>query len=141
MTASVLHATAVALWRTDGWRAALLRGPSGAGTSDLALRLMGQGWRLVGDDYVHVFGSGDRLYAAPAERIAGMIEARGVGVVTARHLPLARVWLIVDCVQEGVERYPEEDHAEVSGAVVPRLTLDIRPASATAVIARAMRRL
>lgn len=141
MTDPIHHATAVALWCADGWRAALLRGPSGAGKSDLALRLMGQGWRLVGDDYVHVFASDNGLYAAPAERIAGMIEARGVGVVTARHLPLARVRLIVDCVQEGVERHPEEDDAEVAGAVVPRLTLDIRPASATAIIARAMRRL
>jgi serine kinase of HPr protein (carbohydrate metabolism regulator) len=138
---SPLHATAVAVWCGAGWRAALLRGPSGAGKSDLALRLMGQGWRLVGDDYVHVFASGGGLYAVPAERIAGMIEARGVGVVMARHLPLARVWLIVDCVQDGVDRHPEEDHAEVGGAVVPRLTLDIRPASATAIIARAMRRL
>ncbi|WP_029417023.1 HPr kinase/phosphorylase [Brevundimonas bacteroides] len=138
---SPVHATAVALCCADGWRAALLRGPSGAGKSDVALRLMGQGWRLVGDDYVHVFASADGLYAAPAERIAGRIEARGLGIVTARHLPVARVWLIVDCVQEGVERHPEEDHDTVGGAVVPRLTLDIRPASATAIIARAIRRL
>ncbi|MFY7850417.1 MAG: HPr kinase/phosphorylase [Brevundimonas sp.] len=118
-----------------------MRGPSGAGKSDLALRLMGEGWRLIGDDYVHAFASGDGLYVAPAERIAGRIEARGVGVVATLHRPLARVRLIVDCVQEGVERHPEEDHAEIAGAVVPRLMLDIRPASATAIIARAMRRL
>ncbi len=141
MSASPLHATAVACWCAQGWRAALLRGPSGAGKSDLALRLMGQGWRLVGDDYVHVFASRGGLYVAPADRIAGMIEARGVGLMTARHLALARVWLVVDCVQEGVERYPEEDHDTVVGAVVSRLTLDIRPASATAIISRAIRRL
>jgi serine kinase of HPr protein (carbohydrate metabolism regulator) len=102
---------------------------------------MGDGWRLIGDDYVHAFASGGCLYAAPAERIAGRIEARSVGVVATLHRPLARVRLIVDCVQERVERHPEDDLAEVAGAVVPRLTLDIRPASATAIIARAMRRL
>jgi serine kinase of HPr protein (carbohydrate metabolism regulator) len=131
----------VALWSAGGWRAVLLRGPSGAGKSDLALRLMDEGWRLVGDDYVHVFASGDGLYAAPADRLAGLVEARGVGIVAAAHLPLARVRLAVDCVQKDVERHPEGGFAELAGVSVPRLTLDIRPASATAVLARVMRRL
>ncbi len=131
----------MALWCADGWRAVLLRGPSGAGKSGLALRLMDEGWRLVGDDYVHVFASGDGLYAAPADRLTGLIEARGVGIVAAAHLPLARVRLAVDCVQEDVERHPEDDFAELAGVSVPRLTLDIRPASAAAVLARATRRL
>lgn len=114
---------------------------SGAGKSDLALRLLDEGWRLIGDDYVHAFASGEGLYVAPAERIAGMIEARGMGVVATLHRPLARVRLIVDCVQNSVERHPEDDRAEVAGVAVSRMTLDIRPASATAIIRLAMRRL
>ena len=129
------------MWGPDGWRAALLRGPSGAGKSDLALRLTAGGWRLVGDDYVHVFASGGGLHVAPAERIAGLIEARGLGVVATGHLRLARVRLIVDCVQAAVERHPDPDQAEIAGVRVPRLSLDIRPASAAALLTKAIRRL
>ncbi|MEQ7156484.1 HPr kinase/phosphorylase [Brevundimonas aurifodinae] len=136
-----VHATAVALRCADGWRGALLRGPSGAGKSDLALRLMAGGWRLVGDDYVHVFTSGGHPYAAPADRIAGRIEARGLGILRDRHLPLARVRLVVDCVQEAVERLPGPAIVTLAGAIVPALKLDIRAASSVALLAHAMRRL
>lgn len=141
MNPQPVHATAVALWCADGWRGALLRGPSGAGKSDLALRLMADGWRLVGDDYVHVFASGGHPYAAPAERIAGRIEARGLGILRDRHLPLARVSLVVDCVQEAVERLPDPVTVTLAGVTAPALSLDVRPASATALLAQAMRRL
>lgn len=141
MSGDLVHATTVALWGADGWRGALLRGPSGTGKSDLALRLMGEGWRLVGDDYVHVFSSGGELHAAPAERIAGLIEARGVGLVTARYIPVVRVRLVVDCLQETVERLPEIQTVRLARTDVPLLSLDVRPASATAVLTRAMRRL
>jgi len=136
-----VHATAVALWCRDGWRGALLRGPSGAGKSDLALRLMADGWRLIGDDYVHVFASGGDLFAAPAERIAGRIEARGVGIIPSRHLPLGRVRLVVDCLQHSGERLPETGAVTLSQVAVPLLSLDVRPASAPTLLAQAMRRL
>ncbi|MEG0819600.1 MAG: serine kinase, partial [Brevundimonas sp.] len=48
-----LHATAVARYSPAGWRGVLIQGPSGVGKSDLALRLIGQGWRLVADDWTH----------------------------------------------------------------------------------------
>ena len=85
----ILHATAVATATGQGWRAVLLRGPSGSGKSDLALRLMERGWRLVGDDYVEAWASGAGLFAAPASRLAGVIEARGVGLTGAANLTLA----------------------------------------------------
>ena len=54
-----LHGTVAAHWSPGrGWRAALISGPPGAGKSDLALRLLGRGWRLVSDDYAHVTASG-----------------------------------------------------------------------------------
>lgn len=141
MSDGPIHATAVALWSVGGWRGALLRGPSGAGKSDLALRLMFGGWRLVGDDYVHVFASGGDLYAAPADRIAGRIEARGMGILSASHLPLVKVSLVVDCVREPTERLPEAASVTLAATSVPVMALDVRPASATALLAKAMRRL
>ena len=57
-----LHGTVAARWTPGvGWRAVLITGEPGAGKSDLALRLIGRGWRLVGDDYVHLFASGGAL--------------------------------------------------------------------------------
>jgi serine kinase of HPr protein (carbohydrate metabolism regulator) len=141
MSDDLVHATAVALWCPDGWRGALLRGPSGAGKSDLALRLIADGWRLIGDDYVHVFASGGALFAAPAERIAGRIEARGVGIIPTRHLPLGRLRLIVDCLQHAGDRLPQTGWATLSQVAVPLLPLDVRPASAPTLLALAMRRL
>lgn len=100
---------------------------------------MADGWRLVGDDYVHVFASGGQAYTAPVDRIAGRIEARGLGILRDRYLPLARVWLVVDCMQEPVDRLPHPATVPLAGVTVPVLALDIRPASAAALLAHAMR--
>ena len=58
-----LHATVAALRHGGAWRGVLIQGRSGAGKSDLALRLMQNGWRLVGDDWVDVFACEGALYA------------------------------------------------------------------------------
>ena len=140
-TAQPIHATAVALFCSGGWHGALLRGPSGAGKSDLALRLMASGWRLIGDDYVHAWASGGALYAAPVDTIAGRVEARGLGIVSRPHRLASRIVLVVDCARQAVERLPEPQTASISGVIVARLTLDIRPASAVETLRLAIRRL
>lgn len=136
-----LHGTVVARHDLTGWRGALLCGPSGSGKSDLALRLFDMGWRLVADDYAHVWSSGQALYAAPPERIAGKIEARGLGIIGIDHRPVVRLVLRVDCVQHTVERLPEPTFETICGLSLPRLELDIRPASATVTVGHAIDRL
>lgn len=133
----LIHATAVAAYVGEGWRAALLRGPSGSGKSDLALRMIGRGWRLVGDDYVEVWASGGAAYACGPERIAGLIEARGVGPVTVPRLALARVSLIVDCVA-APDRLPEESAEALAGIDVARLALAALESSAPDKLALAL---
>ena len=107
----------------------------------MALRLIDAGWRLVADDYSHVWASGDGLYACAPDRIAGRIEARGLGIVDAAARPVARVCLLVDCVQDASERLPEPLFETVAGVRLPRLVLDIRPASAACTLALAIDRL
>ena len=136
-----LHATVVARPSADGWRGVLLVGPSGAGKSDLALRLIALGWRLVADDYAHVWASGGALYACCAPSIAGRIEARGVGILDSGALPLARLVLAVECLNAPPERLPDDRSQTLHGIRMPRLSLDIRPASAAVVLAHAMDRL
>ncbi len=138
---SPIHATAVARAGRDGWRGVLLRGPSGAGKSDLALRLIAAGWRLVADDYADIWASGGALYASAPARIAGRIEARGLGIVDAPTLPLARIVLVVDCRQAPAERLPDPDRDSLCDVSLPRLDFDVRPASASIILAHAMDRL
>ena len=130
-----VHATTVALQVKSRWRAVLLRGPSGAGKSDLALRLIGAGGRLVSDDQTHLARSGRSLVATPPPALAGMIEARGVGIVRLpRNNLLARasVALLVDLVPpERMERLPEPQSETLLDITLPRL--DLSPFEASAV--------
>ena len=126
-----VHATVVAHWASGrGWRAAALFGPPGAGKSDLALRLMGAGWRLAADDYAHLFAASGRLYARAPRTIAGKIEVRGVGIVPADTLDLARVVMAVELAPDPAERLPEPALKRVQGVDLPLLRLDPREASA-----------
>lgn len=136
-----VHATAITTFVGGQWRGALLAGGSGSGKSDLALRLVARGWRLVGDDYVHVWVSGGRLFAAPVETIAGQIEARGLGIVSVPHRPASRIFLSVDCGRETVERLPGPLTTSIAGVAVAHMALDIRPASAVETLALAISRL
>ena len=130
-----VHATTVALRVKSRWRAVLLRGPSGAGKSDLALRLIGAGGRLVSDDQTHLARSGRSLVATPPPALAGMIEARGVGIVRLpRNNLLARapVALLVDLVPpDRIERLPEPQSETLLDITLPRL--DLSPFEASAV--------
>ena len=134
-----LHTTVVAHWTPGrGWRAALLSGPSGAGKSDLALRLIGSGWRLVADDYAHVFASGGALYAVAPETIHGRMEVRGVGIAPTCALGVVRVGLAVTLTSNSVERLPERAFHTIDGVSLPLISLDPREASAGEKVAVAL---
>ncbi|WGM32521.1 serine kinase [Brevundimonas sp. NIBR11] len=135
------HCTVVARWGRSGWRGVLLCGPSGAGKSDMALRLIDAGWRLVADDYAHVWASNGAVWAATPETIAGRIEARAFDIIPSGYRPSVRVALVVDCVQTPTDRLPEPDFETIDGVRLPRLKLDIRPASAGPILTLAIDRL
>ena len=130
-----VHATTVALQVKSRWRAVLLRGPSGAGKSDLALRLIEAGGRLVSDDQTHLARRGRSLIATPPPALAGLVEARGVGIVRLPRnnlLAQARAALLVDLVPpERIERLPEPQSETLLDITLPRL--DLSPFEASAV--------
>lgn len=133
-----VHATTVARFGRDGWRAVMLAGSSGAGKSDLALRLCARGWRLVADDWTEVWASGGSVYATAPRTLVGRIEARGLGVVAAPDRRLARVVLVVRAETGPFERLPDPATETVAGLALPLLRLDLRPASAVDVVAAAL---
>ncbi len=125
----LVHGTCVAL----GGKAALLRGPSGSGKSDLALRFLslppegGLQPRLVADDRVVVDPRAESgLIVSPPSTLAGKIEVRGLGIVEVPYLREATLMLAVDLVRlEDVPRMPEEslERIEIAGRAVPLLKL------------------
>ena len=134
-----VHATAVARYGPEGWRAVLLTGPSGSGKSDLALQLVGQGWRLVADDYCEVWPSGGAVWATAPGRISGRMEARGLGIIGSPALRLARVVLIASCGLSPAERLPEPETETIVGIALPRIRIHTRPASAPALLQEALK--
>src|SRR3546814_15303755 len=89
-----VHATCIAI---DG-RGILLRGPSGSGKSDLALRLIDGGALLVADDQVILTEADGELTASAPATIAGRMEVRGIGIVDMPHLPQVGLTPVVDVV-------------------------------------------
>ena len=93
-----IHASCVAI----GGKAVLLLGSSGAGKSDLALRLIDEGAkegvRLVADDRCELFVRAGKLCVRAPASIAGLLELRGIGIVALPYVktaPLAmavRLW-------------------------------------------------
>ena len=141
-----VHATCVALKLPgSGWRAVLLRGPSGAGKSDLGLRLIEGGARLVADDQTELVRKGRTVIASAPARIAGLIEARGIGIVKlARDQLVARapVVLLVDLAPpERIERLPQQARERLLGVDLPVLVLAPFEASAVAKLRLALARI
>ena len=124
-----LHATCVA-WKGIG---VLLRGRSGSGKSDLALRLIESGARLVADDRCDLVRMGSRLLVSAPAAIKGLIEARGVGIVRCPALRRAPLGLVVDLVpRRRMERLPEPASFAALGIAVPLIRLAPFEASAAA---------
>src|SRR5690242_20845223 len=78
----------------------LLFGDSGAGKSDLALRLIGDGARLVADDRVELFVFRSQLYARPPQRLEGLMEVRGIGIMEIPYTSKVRIALAVELVKK-----------------------------------------
>ncbi|WP_022729439.1 RNase adapter RapZ [Fodinicurvata sediminis] len=134
-----LHATAVAVETQFGPLGVLLRGPSGSGKSALALRLIDEGGSLVGDDRVQLHRRGKLLHVCPPERLSGLLEVRGFGIVEAPCIEDVPLGLIVDLVpSQPEERLPEAQDEKLLDLEVPRLTLDPATPSAGAFIRMAL---
>jgi serine kinase of HPr protein (carbohydrate metabolism regulator) len=137
-----VHATCVAMPAAGTWTGVMLRGAPGAGKSDLALRLLDGGARLVADDRTDLTVEQGRLVARPPAILAGLIEARGIGILRLPAdslLPAAPVALVVDLVAAAdIERMPAPQAETLLGVAVPRLSLAAFEASTPAKIRLAL---
>ena len=124
-----IHATTIDI---DG-SGVLLSGPSGSGKSDLALRLIDGGARLVADDRTDLALADGHLVASAPREIAGRMEVRGLGVLEKDAVPQTVLTLVVELVDpENVERVPKEATTTLLGIDVPVVRLHASEASAAA---------
>jgi len=131
----LVHGTTVAL---EG-EGVLLRGPSGSGKSDLALRLIDGGAQLIADDQTELTRVADGLLARSPASIAGRMEVRGVGILRVPTVPSALLRLVIDLVAlDRVERLPEPQFCDYLQCSLPLLALAPFEASAPAKIRLAL---
>jgi HPr kinase/phosphorylase len=87
-------------------RAVVIAGASGTGKSALALTLMAFGCSLIADDRVQLTVQDQKVIAQAPTTIAGLIEARGIGILRATMSANAQVALWVDLDRIETERLP-----------------------------------
>ena len=121
----IRHAGLVATRRDGLWTGALIEGPSGSGKSDLALRALAEGFRLVADDRTLVWTCRGELYGRAPETLASLIEIRGLDVVREPALPMARIALFVRCVAHPAapQRMANGERVRLLGVNLPVLEL------------------
>lgn len=139
----IRHSGLVALRQDGWWTGALIEGPSGVGKSDLAIRTLELGLRLVSDDRTLVWASGGELFGRAPGPLAGLIEVRGQGIHRESPLALARIVVVAACAPDGepIERLPDPTTELVAGLSLPRLVLRPREPSAPAKLRRAIEHL
>ncbi|WP_428684241.1 HPr kinase/phosphorylase [Sphingopyxis sp.] len=132
-----IHASCVAA----GSGGVLILGNPGQGKSDLALRLIDRGARLVADDRCDIWYDRERLWCRPPEILAGKLEVRGIGIVDkswTAPVPLALAVRLTD----RYDRMPSVNQVEtVAGHPLPALLLSAFEASAPIKILLALEQL
>lgn len=139
--AGAVHGTSIVI---DG-RGVLIRGPSGAGKSDLALRLIDRGASLLSDDYTYVLHQEGAVIGRATPSIAGLIEVRGLGIMTlpfTAEAPLALVVRVLTKDEAQPERMPDALAMQrLCGIDLPVLPVHGLEASAPIKIELALRRI
>ena len=131
----ILHAGLIAARAGGLWQGVLIQGPADAGKSDLALRCLAQGFRLVADDRVLLWTSGGRLYGRAPDTLAGLLEVRGLDVVRVATIPFCEVVLAAEAGTP--ERLPDPAFTDILGLRVPKIVLRLGESSTPAKLGRA----
>ena len=132
MSKLIAHASTICLPVGKKWRGVLISGPSGVGKSDLTLRALEAGFKLVADDYSLLWTSSERVFARAPDTIAERIEVRGIGILDMPARALSAIDLVVHCQNDPIERVPEAEVTLILGQPLPTLRLNPREASAVA---------
>ncbi|MGE3623945.1 MAG: HPr kinase/phosphorylase [Bdellovibrionales bacterium] len=132
----LLNATCVAIEN----HGVLIIGPPGAGKSDLALRLIDLGAKLVADDQTELKVAKGALMASPPASIKGLFEMRHVGLIRMPYVASVPVALYIELalLHEKLERLPDLEDMILLDRRIRRLRLPGFAASTPAKIRAAL---
>ncbi len=116
-TSLVKHASAVVLGEAPNKAGfgVLIEGAAGSGKSALALQLIALGARLVADDRTRIVRRDGWPWLIAPERLQGVVEASGIGLIRVPWCKAAPLRLIVDMDATETARLPEPVSREVLG--------------------------
>ncbi len=117
-----IHATLVSLHG----KGLLLIGESGAGKSDIALRLiMEKGATLVADDRVNLEVSNGVLYGYTPKEIEGLLEIRNVGIGKFSFQQKEKIDFCIELCKNRnqLERLPNVEYVDFLGVSITKLKL------------------
>ncbi|MDF1610468.1 HPr kinase/phosphatase C-terminal domain-containing protein [Hoeflea sp. YIM 152468] len=122
-----IHATAIVVGQTG----LLFLGPSGSGKSSAAFACLAEaaawGWNaaLIADDRTMLMVQAGRIVASCPKPIRGLIEVRGSGIITTRHVDRAVMHCAVALTEPSpLSRLPAEHETfSCSAATIPLLRL------------------
>ena len=130
MTAKKFHSTSVVIEDLG----ILIRGQSGSGKSDLALRLIDSGATLISDDLTICKKIGDYLYLCPHSKTKGLLEVREIGIMTVPYVENIKLNLVVELVEKKFERIPRVMNCSILGLKFPKIKIFGKSSSAVAKI-------
>ena len=118
-----IHATLVDI---EG-KGVLIRGKSGSGKSDLALRLIYEAKaKLVADDRVDIYYDRGIIKGKSPKELCGMLEIRGVGISVFDEISSdICISLIVDLVddRDKIERMPDKLFEKLLEVKIPKIDI------------------
>ena len=100
--------------------AVLIQGPTGVGKTFLVLQLIERGATLIGDDVVEILLKNNLLYCKAKEKLKGVVEVRGLGLVAG--LKVAKptpVLCVVRLHKKPTERLPKPKTISLLNKKIP----------------------
>ena len=134
----VIHATLI---RING-KGVLLKGKSGSGKSDLALRLLeNKKAELVADDAVEISLQSGHIIGQAPQNLAGLLEVRGVGIVSYPYIEKSYIDMVVELKSsiDEIERMPLMQKEVILGLEINKIDLYAKENSAPDKVIAALR--
>ena len=98
----IIHASSVDI----NGKGIVILGKSGAGKSNLAIKLISMGAKLISDDQTHFKLIENKIIISKPETTPNFIEARGIGLIEAPFVVSAKLFCFVKITNLELKRLP-----------------------------------